>query len=372
MGVDSVINRLVAHISHRLSEDSSFIRKRVMSNTRHQQDIAQGRAGSGSPIPSTTSALWAIAATRLSQAALLYEMHLARKMQTALTIVDTQAHQLRLTAGLSLENAYASTASVYAFAGLLLQTNVRTLLAKKRMYEARCAGLIRQNYRMHRARALMKSQRISRCDTWLMRRKSVKGKGSTAEWNDRHNHVKRTMAQAIELFHRLQSGDEVNQEDEVGDGGDVSLGNVLGVGGGGGAGPEDVTGGDRQGAPSPQVSHTHTRAEGGAEPEDITGGDRQGAPSSQVSHTHTRAEVKPSGKAGGSGSARVEFQDTDTATAPLARDRAGSHDSDKLELESDKPRAVDLGDTVIYAGIGDSEDDYTSDPSDYTDSDVAA
>ena len=342
MGVDSVINRLVTHVSHRLSEDSSFIRKRAMSTVRHEPDIAQG---SGSLLPSTISALWAIAATRLSQAALLYEMHLARKMQTAVTVVDMQAHQLRLTAGLSLEDAYASTASVHAFARLLLQTNVRTLLAKKRMYAVRCAGLIRQNYRMHRARALMKLQRISRCDTWLMRRKSVKGKGSTAEWNDRHNHVKRTMAQAIELFHRLQSGDEVNQKDEVGDGGNVSLGNVLGVGG---------------------------AAEGVAGPEDVTGGDRQGAPSSQFSHTHTRAEVKASGRAGGGGSARVEFQDTHTDTAPLARDRAGSSDSDDVQSESDKPRAVDLGNTVMYAGIGDSEDDYTSDPSDFTDSDVAA
>ncbi len=199
MGVDSIMSSLIERISHSVLEDKAFVLK---GGIQHGRDDAEG---SELPVPTVTDTLQAISATRISQAELLCKMRLARKMLTAVTIVDMQAREIRITAGLPWRDAYASTANVYAFSGLLVQTNVRAFLARRRMYEARCASLIRQNYRMHRARDRIKLQKIARCDTWLLRRKSVKGKGSTAEWNDRHNRVKQVMSNAIDLFDRLHS-----------------------------------------------------------------------------------------------------------------------------------------------------------------------
>ena len=157
------------------------------------------------------SALAQMALIRIEQAKLL--MHLdvrqkLRKMMTAINIVDAQAKELRNIAGSSWIDAYAAIPRVNISASVTLQTNIRSLLAKRFMALVRTASLIRQNYRVHRARQLLKRQRTSNHKLWDLVRKNVKGKGSAAEWNDRHSRVRGTMSKAIERFDTFADVDD--------------------------------------------------------------------------------------------------------------------------------------------------------------------
>ena len=206
LGVETVLTRITQNIQIFLTSDES-------------PEICEWR--SQDCIYSPKEALNEMAEARMNQAVMLFRLQIAPRMTTAITIVDLQARKIRQNAGYSWHCAYVATVQFTTSACMDIQTAVRSLFARRAMLKAVAASIIRQNYRCHRAKQILKERRREHPDTWQTRRRTVKGKGSVEEWNDRHKIVKTTMSRAIDLFKNLDHRPETAgkaQDQDVDDG----------------------------------------------------------------------------------------------------------------------------------------------------------
>ena len=127
MGVEAIVSRMTNYAAHLVASEHD------------------GPA----PVANAWDSWGGMAAARTQQAERIFHLRLARKMVTATTIVDLQAQQLRKTMGIPWKDAYQATASAQDIACLILQTNIRCLFAKNKMFIVKCANCIRLNYRLN-------------------------------------------------------------------------------------------------------------------------------------------------------------------------------------------------------------------------------